>query len=120
MEHEIYKEGRRQSGATNVILLLFAGLFVFAGVLGLIIPIIPGLLFLALAAVLVIKVFPSVRRMLGNPAFLARTERRVDAMGDLGWSGRARLAGLMVLDALAEVMSAAVGLVRRLAARNRR
>lgn len=58
--------------ATAVIAFL-----VVLGVLGLLLPIIPGLLFLAIAAVVAASYFPTVERLLGRNRTLARHLDRV-------------------------------------------
>ena len=83
------------------------------GLLGLLIPVIPGILFLGLGIVVLVKVFPAVRRFMGNPAILRRTERRVDAMEDMTWRDRGRMAGWMTLEALGAVAASLGALIRR-------
>tara|TARA_Y100001934_G_C12305127_1_gene752000 strand:- start:1296 stop:1682 length:387 start_codon:yes stop_codon:yes gene_type:complete len=111
---------RRRFSVPKILYLpLILGLFAI-GLLGILIPVIPGILFLGLAVVILAKVYPAFRRAIGNPGYLRRTERRVDAMQDMSWGDRGRLAGWMTLEALGDAAAAFGSGSRRVAATLRR
>ena len=69
---------RRRFSVPKILYLpLVLGLFAI-GLLGTLIPVIPGILFLVLAVVILAKVYPAFRRAIGNPGYLRRTERRYE------------------------------------------
>ena len=59
--------------------LILATACVFIGLLGLVIPIIPGVLFLIVAGGLIAQLFPSVRQRLSRNARMRRLFTRLDA-----------------------------------------
>tara|TARA_B100000700_G_scaffold277087_1_gene324208 strand:- start:107 stop:439 length:333 start_codon:yes stop_codon:yes gene_type:complete len=98
---------------------LIVGLFAI-GLLGILIPVIPGILFLGLGMVILVKVYPAVRRIIGDPDYLRRAERRVDAMEDMTWRDRGRLAGWMTLEAIGQAVASLSSMVRRVRRATRR
>ena len=71
------------------------------GLIGLLFPVIPGILFIALAVFLISKASTRLRSVADGQPFLRRMNARFDAMGDVSIGDRCRLAGLMCLEAVA-------------------
>ncbi len=70
-----------------------ATFFLFVGVLGLLLPVIPGFLFLVLAAGLYASIFPPVRNMLGRShPRMRRFFRRLDHGRQLDFISHCKLA----------------------------
>lgn len=80
------------------------------GAVGLILPIIPGLLFLALAAIVLVKGFPSLEALVRQHRSMDRHLDRVDRMRRLSLGSKLRVAGLLcvkvLLDGLTVLRSA--------------
>ena len=86
------------------------------GGLGLILPLLPGLLFLAIAAVVAAKLFPAFGDALRrSPAFRGYLDR-AEGFVDLPFAEKAKLAVLlsvkMLLDGIAFVVAAVMKLIR--------
>ena len=79
--------------------LALGALFVFLGMVGLIVPIIPGVLFLVAAVYVVSKASTRVKRFADADPRIRKVQRRFDRFGSLGAQDRMRLAGWMILDA---------------------
>ena len=79
--------------------LALGALFVILGLVGLIIPVIPGILFLLAAVYVVSKASSRVRRFAHSDPRIREAHRRFDRFGRLGILDRLRLAGWMTLDA---------------------
>ena len=79
-------------------------LFVMLGVIGLIIPIIPGVLFLMAAVYVVSKASRRVKRFADSDPRIQEVHRRFDGFAGLGALDRTRLAGWMALDLCAQGM----------------
>ncbi|HEX6994882.1 MAG TPA: DUF454 family protein [Gammaproteobacteria bacterium] len=67
------------------------------GLIGIVLPVIPGLVFLALAALIVARHVPSVDARLRRHRVLGRHMHRVDRFFGLGLADRMRVAGLVAL-----------------------
>lgn len=117
---EIHRRPRQRFNLPKIAYLPLIVVLFAVGLLGLLIPVIPGILFLGLGIVVLVKVFPVVRRLMGDPAYLRRAERRVDAMEDMTWRDRGRLAGWMTLEALGTAAASLGGMMRRVSAMARR
>ena len=73
------------------VMILALGMFcVFLGVLGLLLPIIPGILFLGVAVILLSRVSRRAERWRRKTPVIVRMERRVQMLGQLRWADRAR------------------------------
>ncbi len=85
------------------------------GIVGLIVPIVPGLVFLALAVVIVARHFPSMgRRLRGNRTIGVHLER-ADRFLDLPLRRRVQVAGLICAKVLLDALAFLSALVTRLA-----
>ncbi len=72
------------SVASKLVAILLIVICVAVGAVGLILPIIPGLLFLAIALMLIASFFPTVDRRLRRNRTLRSYLERADGFGDLG------------------------------------
>jgi len=93
-------------------------LCVAIGMVGLILPIIPGFLFLMLAALLCARLFPAVERRLGRYRWFRQYLDRTRLFAGLGWRGRAQLAAWLLVRLLVDavlVLIAAVAWLLRFA-----
>ena len=79
----------------KLIALVLIVAFVALGLVGLVLPIIPGLLFLALAAALVARHVPAVDRRLRRNSKLGRYLDQADGFFALGLWGKVQLCGLL-------------------------
>lgn len=61
------------------------------GVIGLIVPVIPGVIFLAIAAIFLARVSSRMDRWVKSSPFMSSTQNRVDSMAQLDWPDKARL-----------------------------
>jgi uncharacterized membrane protein YbaN (DUF454 family) len=109
MEQTMKKVDTVGSLPGKVLACVVAVAFLALGAVGLILPIIPGLLFLALAAFIVVKSFPSVEALARRHRVMDQHLDRIDRMHDLNLGSKIRLAGLlsvkMLLDGLAFIAS---------------
>lgn len=88
------------------------------GVIGLILPILPGVLFLLAAVLVVSKASTRVKRFADSDPRLREARRRFDSFARLGVRDRLRLAGWMSADALvrgAEALATGVASLSRAA-----
>ena len=72
------------------------------GLLGLMLPIIPGILFLALAVIVLSRISRRVDRWRREMPLMVRVQARIDALGRLTWSDRARACFWMALGGVIE------------------
>lgn len=101
------------------ILYLALGLaFLVLGVIGLIFPLIPGVLFLVGAIYLLGKVSTRVKAWSATSDTYMGVERRVALLGGVDWPNRIKLGALMTIDAVVKgvdkTITGASRLVRRL------
>ncbi len=83
------------------------------GILGLLIPVIPGLVFLAIALVLLSRSSRRIHQFAArDPRFLALS-RRLTRLANVGGLDRLRVGGWMVLDAFVQSAAATAALLRR-------
>lgn len=78
---------------------------VAVGVVGLVLPVIPGLLFLAIAVLIAARYFPAFGARLRGHRVLARHMSRADAFCRLRLAAKIRLAGLLCLKGFLSVLS---------------
>lgn len=71
--------------------VIAAGVCIVVGIIGLIVPVIPGLIFLAIAVIFLSRVSRRLDRWVKSNPFMSRTQSRMDSMGELNWSDRIRL-----------------------------
>jgi len=93
--------------AVIVVCLLIGGL-------GLLLPIVPGLLFLVIAAVVAAKLSPSFERTLRRNATLAGYLDRTDGFVGLPLGQKLRVAGLLAVKMMVDGVATLVSVVRRL------
>lgn len=102
------------SGPEKFFYLTMGLLFLAMGVVGLIIPIIPGILFLAGAVYMLSRGSERVRQYAESHPKLSRVQARMNQMDAISMAERAQVAGLLVLKTtVAGVQKVYVG-VRRL------
>ena len=89
--------------------------FVAIGAIGVVLPIIPGLLFLAIAAFIAARHFPSIDARLRKHRAIARRMHWADRFTALDFTAKVRVAGWlcakMVIDAVALIVSVARRLI---------
>jgi uncharacterized membrane protein YbaN (DUF454 family) len=95
--------------AVLLIVICFA-----VGAVGLILPIIPGLLFVAIALMLVAKFFPAVDRLLRRNRTMESYLDSADGFGRLSWPGKFRYAGLLCLRMFVDTIALCVYVVSKL------
>jgi len=76
------------------------------GLAGIIIPIIPGLLFLAVALFYLGKVFPSIKSLSDSHPVLGKVNDRIDQMAEITMWDRIKVAALMSAEAATSAISA--------------
>jgi uncharacterized membrane protein YbaN (DUF454 family) len=84
------------------------------GALGLILPLIPGLLFLAVAAVVAAKLSPTVERMMRQSPTLSGYLDRTDGFAALSWGRKIQVACLLCVKVLIDGVALLVAGVMRL------
>jgi uncharacterized membrane protein YbaN (DUF454 family) len=84
------------------------------GAIGLILPLIPGLLFLAVAAVVAAKFSPAFERMLRQNRTISAYLDRTDGFVDLPLGKKLQVAGLLCVKMLIDGVALLVSLVMRL------
>lgn len=89
------------------------------GVVGLIVPVVPGLVFLALAVVIVARHFPSLGRRLRRNRTIGVHLERVDRFLDLRFWSKVQVAGLICAKLLLDGLAFVSALVTRLAGQRR-
>jgi uncharacterized membrane protein YbaN (DUF454 family) len=99
---------------TKIIAGLIILLCLAVGLLGLILPIIPGLLFLAIAAVIAAKYSPELERLLRQNRTMSGYMDSADGFVDLNLAKKAQLAGLLCLKMLIDGVAFAVSAVTKL------
>ena len=86
------------------------------GAVGLILPLLPGLLFLAIAAVVAAKLSPTFERMLRQSPTLSGYLDRTDGFAALSWGKKLQVAGLLcvkvLVDGVALLVAGVIRLVR--------
>lgn len=98
----------RKAGLTAL-----AVVFLFLGILGLIIPIIPGIIFLVLAILLASKVSRRIRVWSDGQPLLAKLKRRTERLESVDWSTRTKVAALMMLQGTIEFFGTLFGKTAR-------
>ena len=71
--------------------LIAACIFIILGLIGLVIPVIPGVIFLVVAAMLLAKVSKRMDRWVKQNQFARRTQARVAAVAHLSWSDKVKI-----------------------------
>ncbi|MBN1239227.1 MAG: DUF454 family protein [Gammaproteobacteria bacterium] len=108
---------KKRAGAAKPSGSIVASLLVLAcvaiGVVGLVLPIIPGLIFLALAAVIAARHFPWVGARLRNHRSLGRHLNRADGFVRLSLPDKIRVAGLLCAKALLDGAACVASLLRK-------
>ena len=84
------------------------------GALGLILPLLPGLLFLAIAAVVAAKVSPTFERMMRQSPTLSGYLDRTDGFAALSWGKKVQVACLLCVKVLIDGVALLVAGVMRL------
>ncbi|MDK1023599.1 MAG: DUF454 family protein [Gammaproteobacteria bacterium] len=80
---------RNRFGGT--VYIIAAAVCIVLGLIGLIIPVIPGVIFLAIAAIFLARVSTRMDRWVKSSPFMSNTQSRMDSMAELDWPDRARL-----------------------------
>lgn len=97
---------------------MLAGVLVLAflaiGLVGLILPIIPGLLFLAIAGFIVLTYFPSVDERLRQYPAIGKHLDDVDRFRNLSLPRKVQVAGLLCVKVLLDGLALVASLVARL------
>lgn len=89
----------RLSKPRKLTYLVIGGLCLTLGVIGLIIPIIPGVLFLIAAVYLLSRASRKIKRFTDRDPRILHMQQRMEQFGEVNAADRIRLAGWMALDA---------------------
>ena len=84
----------------NIGLILIAGACLLLGLIGLIIPIIPGVVFLFIAAGLLAQLSPTVRHNLDRHPRMSRFFRRLDSSSAMGLYDQCKMTFFASLEAI--------------------
>lgn len=95
-----YSQGKK------LVYLAISVLMLMIGLAGIIIPVIPGLLFLAAALFYLGKVFPSIKSLSDSHPVLGKVNDRIDQMAEIKMWDRIKVAALMSVEAAASAISA--------------
>lgn len=89
-----------RSFPVKVMYVVIAAMLLMLGVLGLIIPVLPGVIFILLAILLLAQVSSRVNRWARKQPLMRKANYQLSAFSQLRWPDRARLAGWMLLDSV--------------------
>ena len=98
----------------RLLALVFLLLCVAVGMVGLILPIIPGLLFLALALIIAASIFPPLERLVRRSPALAPYLDRVHGFHALDWREQLRFVCWLLVKLLVDGLRCLIGLLARL------
>lgn len=87
--HLSRKQPKRPLG--SLLTIVAAAVCIVLGLIGIILPVLPGVIFFALAAVLLARVSSTMDAMVKRNAFMTATQDRVDSMVRLSWMDRSKL-----------------------------
>ena len=99
-------ESASHSQRKKLVYLAISVLMLMIGLAGIIIPIIPGLLFLAVALFYLGKVFPSIKSLSDSHPVLGKVNDRIDQMAEITMWDRIKVAALMSAEAATSAISA--------------
>ena len=102
------------SAASKLIAVLLIVICVAVGAVGLILPIIPGLLFLAIALMLIANFFPSVDRRLRRNRTMRSYLESAEGFGNLGFVKQLQYGCLLFVRVLIDTIAFCVYCVSRL------
>ncbi|MEX0943767.1 MAG: DUF454 family protein [Pseudomonadales bacterium] len=105
---------RKVNSPMKVIYLVVGALLLALGLIGLVIPIIPGILFLIAAVYVLGKVSRRVRRWGQNNHTYRSVSSRFERMGHVSVLDRIKVTGLMIAGGLASSIDIAVHRINRL------
>jgi uncharacterized membrane protein YbaN (DUF454 family) len=103
----------------KALILVCVGIFLVIGLIGLILPIIPGILFLALAALLLAKISSRFAYYLNNNSSWQRMRRYWRSMSFLSVAQQVKLSFWFAARSLVSGIDSAVNLARKLVKKNR-
>lgn len=110
----------KQAGAIKKTLYLVAGVaLLIVGLIGLVLPVIPGLLFLIVAVWVLAKVSSRVRAFSHRNETLRAFHHRLDRVGTVRFLDRVKVVGLTLLDLTVRGIEETVQLVANLFKRTR-
>ncbi|MDZ7684542.1 MAG: DUF454 family protein [Gammaproteobacteria bacterium] len=101
----------------KIVYLALALCFLMLGVIGLVFPLIPGILFLVGGVYLLGKVSRRIKAWSASSPTYTGVERRVALLGGVGWLDRMRLGSLMALDAVVRGVDSVMSGIGRFVAR---
>ena len=101
----VRRRRRRDGLHKKVIFAVLAVFCIVLGLIGLIIPIIPGLIFLFVAAMLLSSVSTRFDAWVNNQPGMQTAKKRWGSFSQLDWTDRARLSAWMALDATLQTAS---------------
>ncbi len=96
--HRADQHSRSISWYCRILLTVLALACVILGVIGLVIPIIPGVVFLLIAVLLLSRISPRLKRWVRRKPEMNRIHSRFQAMGRLHWGERLRLSFWMAMN----------------------
>jgi len=110
-EADVYRSAKLASNHTTakkLVYIVIAILMLVIGLVGIVIPVIPGILFLAGALFYFGKVSPGVRSWSDEHPVLGKVNKRIDRMGELRIMDRIKLGALMSIGAISATISGAL------------
>jgi hypothetical protein len=113
--HRATQHSRSIGWHVKILIAVLAVACLIVGLIGLVLPVIPGLVFLFAAILLLSRISPGLARWVKRKPEMNRLRVRFDAMGRLGWGERGRLAFWMVLGGVARGTAVAGSLIARTA-----
>lgn len=82
---------RSRSRFGGTVYVVAAAVCIVVGIIGLLVPVIPGVIFLAIAAIFLARVSTRMDRWVKRSPFMSNTQSRMDSMAELNWPDRIRL-----------------------------
>ena len=83
--------------------LFAAGIFLVLGIIGLVLPVLPGVIFLLIAALILARISRRVDRWVKQHPVTRNTQARVDTISRLNWVDKVRITGWYAAAALASL-----------------
>ncbi len=98
--HRAIQHSRSMGWHLKILFTVVALFCVMVGLIGLILPVIPGVVFLIVAVLLLSRVSPRLARWVRQKPEMNRAQNRFDAMGRLNWGERVRLCFWMTMSGI--------------------
>ena len=113
--HRATQHSRSIGWHVKILIAVLAVACLIVGLIGLVLPVIPGLVFLFAAILLLSRISPRLARWVKRKPEMNRLRIRFDAMGQLRWTERLRLSFWMVLGGIVRGTAVTGSLISRTA-----